>query len=218
MDQLANQCFSAHLTDQVKEAFTHFNTTIVVIPGGCTSLLQPLDVSINKPVEAVIQRSWEQYMLEQSEKSDGKISPPSKQVIVNWIEDANSKLHSNSTIVKKSFLVTGLSNSLGGHEDYLIRDDHTRREIEKVITEVFGEEDMGLKPHDDQSDHDPFDSDDSSSEKMDTHSESDIDDIDLDRENKSDSVMSSPSTPEVSDVDSELAPEFEDISEDDYSC
>ena len=107
--------FSAHLTDQVKEAFTQFNTTIVVIPGGCTSILQPLDVSINKPVKAVIRRSWEQYMLEQSEKGDGKISPPSKQVIVNWIEDANSKLHSNPTIVKKSFLVTGLSNSLGGH-------------------------------------------------------------------------------------------------------
>ena len=94
--------------------------------------------------------------------------------------------------MKKSFLVTGLSNSLGGHEDHLIRDDCTRREIEEVITEVFGEEAMGFKPQDDQSDHDPFDSDDSSSEKLDTHSEPDIDDIDLDRETKSDSIMCSP--------------------------
>lgn len=100
----------------------------------------------------------------------------------------------------------------------MIRDDCTRREIEEVITEVFGEEAMGFKPQDDQSDHDPFDSDDSSSEKLDTHSEPDIDDIDLDRETKSDSIMCSPSTPEVSDIDSVLAPEFEDISEYDYSC
>ena len=42
--------FSAHLTDQVKEAFHQTNTTVIVIPGGCTSILQPLDVSINKPI------------------------------------------------------------------------------------------------------------------------------------------------------------------------
>ncbi len=46
--------FSAHLTDRVKEGFKQCNATIVVIPGGCTSVLQPLDVSINKPVKAIL--------------------------------------------------------------------------------------------------------------------------------------------------------------------
>ena len=43
--------FSAHLTDAVQELFSRYNTTVtvIVIPGGCTSVLQPLDVSINKP-------------------------------------------------------------------------------------------------------------------------------------------------------------------------
>ena len=31
--------FSAHLTDKVKDAFKKFNTTVVVISGGCTSIL-----------------------------------------------------------------------------------------------------------------------------------------------------------------------------------
>ena len=43
-----------------------------------------------------------------------QIKRPTKQHIVNWIEEANSKLNSNACIVKKAFQVTGLSNALGG--------------------------------------------------------------------------------------------------------
>ena len=42
----------------------------------------------------------------------GKIKHPSKQLIANWIEEANRVLGSKVCIVKKSFLVIGLSNAL----------------------------------------------------------------------------------------------------------
>lgn len=45
--------FGAHLTVKVKDAFEKFNTTVIVIPGGCTSILQPLDVSINKATSEI---------------------------------------------------------------------------------------------------------------------------------------------------------------------
>ena len=41
--------FEAHVTDTVKASFKCENTELAVIPGGLTSLLQPLDVSLNKP-------------------------------------------------------------------------------------------------------------------------------------------------------------------------
>ena len=59
--------FSAHLTDKVKDAFQNSNTTVLVIPDGCTSILQPLDVSINKPIKAYMRNSWVQCMLEHSD-------------------------------------------------------------------------------------------------------------------------------------------------------
>ena len=122
-------CFIAHLTEAVQALFAECNTTVIVIPGGCTSILQPLDVSINKPVKGILRHLWEQYMLEQSDTDSGKqgkFTPPTKQHIVDWVAEAVQKLDSNVAIVKKSFLVTGLSNSLGGHEDHLIRNDSQR--------------------------------------------------------------------------------------------
>ena len=43
--------FKGHLSDSVKNQLRKMNTELVVIPGGMTSVLQPLDVSINKPFE-----------------------------------------------------------------------------------------------------------------------------------------------------------------------
>ena len=57
------------------------------------------------------------------------------QLVLNWIKAANETLYWNKCIIKKSFLVTGLSNALGGHEDHLIRDDRVRQEIDEMITQ-----------------------------------------------------------------------------------
>lgn len=126
------------------DSFKQYNTTIVVIPGGCTSVLQPLDVSINKPVKSILRQSWERYILEQSEDNTAEIPPPPKQLIVDWVEAANGTLDTNPTIVKQAFLVTGLSNLFGGHEDELIRNDDVRKEIGKIVGEVFCEHAMGF--------------------------------------------------------------------------
>ena len=110
--------FNAHLTEEIQAMFVCCNTTVIVIPGGCTSVLQPLDVSINHPFKDHLRKCWQQYMVEQSDvvgSTDKKIEPPSKQHLVDWITEANRKLHLNQIIVKISFLVTGLSNALGEH-------------------------------------------------------------------------------------------------------
>lgn len=46
--------FSAHRTDVVKKRFSEKKMNLAVIPGGLTSRLQPLDVSLNKPFKAKV--------------------------------------------------------------------------------------------------------------------------------------------------------------------
>ena len=56
--------------------------------------------------------------------------------------------------MKKAFLVTGLSNSLGRHEDELIRNDDVRKEIDEIVGKVFGEDAMGFNVPNDQNNED----------------------------------------------------------------
>jgi hypothetical protein len=46
--------FCGHTVDSVKNRLVEKNTNIAIIPGGCTSKLQPLDVSINKSFKSKV--------------------------------------------------------------------------------------------------------------------------------------------------------------------
>ena len=60
---LSLDTFSAHLTGAVKAEFEKCNTKLLIIPGGCTYVLQPLDISINKPFNYI----WCQYIVDECE-------------------------------------------------------------------------------------------------------------------------------------------------------
>ena len=50
--------FSAHLTDTVKQQLRENKTATAVIPGGLTSLVQSLDVCLNKPFKDRLREKW----------------------------------------------------------------------------------------------------------------------------------------------------------------
>jgi len=56
--------FRSHLTDDIKWRLQRNNIDIAVIPGGLTSILQPLDVSLNKPFKDNVRAEWNKWMVE----------------------------------------------------------------------------------------------------------------------------------------------------------
>ena len=53
--------FEAHKTEQVKRLLKSENTDLSVIPGGLTSVLQSLDVCLNKPFKDRLSSSDESF-------------------------------------------------------------------------------------------------------------------------------------------------------------
>ena len=51
---LALDLFAAHKTQEVLDTFLANDIAVSLIPGGCTSLVQPLDISINRPFKDIL--------------------------------------------------------------------------------------------------------------------------------------------------------------------
>ena len=114
--------FRAHITDKVMKSLEKSNVSVAVIPGGCTSKVQPIDVCLNKSIKDIVrgELEWEAFLLEKVEEGDheGDVGA-TKTDIAKWIHAANSLLDSQQELVVKSFC--GLSNKLDGSENHLIR-------------------------------------------------------------------------------------------------
>ena len=153
--------FSAHISDEFLDMAKANNVDVVIIPGGCTSKIQPLDVCLNKPFKSVLRNEWLNYIesLVEVDPNPSKLVTPTKQIICDWIKGGLYYLQSKQCMMKKSFLVCGITNALDGSENQLIR-------CSKELP------DLQLPYNDAESDDDPFqDCNDSDSDDDDEWSE-----------------------------------------------
>ena len=109
---------SSHISDEIIENCTGSYKDISILPAGCTSILQPLDISINKPFKTYIKEKYIQYCI----TKNITISKVNKEDIIKWICDVwyDEKLITTS-IIYNSFKFSGLSNKIDGSEDWMIK-------------------------------------------------------------------------------------------------
>lgn len=114
---LVLDAFKGHLTGEVKDALARDNTDLVVIPGGTTSQLQPLDVYRNKPFKDLVQQEYEQWLEDNNCQlmPAGPIKRASVCEVARWISNVWEALP--SLIVSRAFLKCFLSNNLDGTND-----------------------------------------------------------------------------------------------------
>ena len=82
--------FKPHLSTGVKTRLMTNRTELAVIPGGLTSVLQPLDVCLNKPFKDYMREQWNEWFTsaEKSFTKAGNMRPPSLDTLCEFVEKA----------------------------------------------------------------------------------------------------------------------------------
>ena len=85
-----------------------------------TSVLQPLDVSINKPLKGYVQKQYEKWLCEPNREltATGKIKLAAPHIVANWVSAAWKGIE--GPMIVKSFNKCCISSALGGSEDEVL--------------------------------------------------------------------------------------------------
>ncbi|CAB4439968.1 unnamed protein product [Rhizophagus irregularis] len=126
--------FRGHLEDSIKEKFKENNVNLAVIPGGLTSICQPLDVAINKPFKDHLRQEWHQWMSNGGAgfTNAGNLRRATISDMCGWVKRSWENL--SEEIIIRSFKKCGISNELDGSEDDAIYED-----IDEIIREIQDE-------------------------------------------------------------------------------
>lgn len=117
---LVLDAFRCHLDQRIKDKLAACNTDLVVIPGGMTSQLQPLDVCLNKPVKDRIRALYTEWLVSGCHEftPSNRMKRASLQDFTGWAKDAWSTIP--SAMVSKAFKKCGISNAMDGTEDEML--------------------------------------------------------------------------------------------------
>ena len=149
---LVLDAFRCHTQPEIKQRLAKGNTDIAIIPGGMTSMVQPLDVSINKPFKGLVREKWNNW-LDHGEKAvtaTGRFRKPELSTMANWILEAWNDIPEGMII--KSFKKCCITNALDGTEDNLMYEDED--ELNQLNAEIDAErmEELRIVFSEDESD------------------------------------------------------------------
>jgi hypothetical protein len=114
---LSLNSFRGHLTQNTKTVLQTCNTDLVVIPGGMTSILQALDVVVNKPFKDYLRKQYEDWLINNQHEYTraGNIKKPSIRLMFEWILKAWNQISEES--IRQGLKKCYISNALDGSED-----------------------------------------------------------------------------------------------------
>ena len=93
----------SHLGNEVEHAFTDVNSSIMIIHGGMTPLLQFLDTYVKKPFKDIMKEKWEDRIVngEAELTKKGNRKRASYQLAAEWADDTWKKVATDELIIKR---------------------------------------------------------------------------------------------------------------------
>ena len=109
----------AQQTVNMKKLLQNKSTLLINVPPGCTSQVQPLNVSINKSFKHAIREQFKKHLSENLHLYTKNKLPVSERRVLTtkWVAEDSEKVSQNKEIIKRSFVKCGISHNLDGKED-----------------------------------------------------------------------------------------------------
>ena len=111
-EMLVYDSFKGHLEESVKKEFHESGFYLAVIPGGLTSICQPLDVSINKPFKDNLRKEWHLWMADggAGKTAAGNLCRAKLSDVCTWVKRSWEGI--SDEIIFESFKTCGISTDL----------------------------------------------------------------------------------------------------------
>jgi hypothetical protein len=117
---LALDAVKGHVTDSMKNQLRKMKSELVIILGGMTSVLQPMDISINKPFKDRLGQQYLTWIVDPACEltETGKIKRASPSEVAGWVSAAWKAILESITI--RSFKKCCISNALDGSKNDIV--------------------------------------------------------------------------------------------------
>ena len=94
--------YRCHMMASVVHRIQDLGIEVIHIPGGCTSLCQPVDVGFNKPFKDRIRRLWTEWMVAEG-LVDGTTKSPTRLMVAGWVDTVMTQMTMEATIIKNAW-------------------------------------------------------------------------------------------------------------------
>uniref|UniRef100_A0A8D2KT45 Pogo transposable element derived with ZNF domain n=2 Tax=Varanus komodoensis TaxID=61221 RepID=A0A8D2KT45_VARKO len=144
---LVLDCHRTHLSEEVLSLLSSSSTLPAVVPAGCSSKIQPLDVCIKRTVKNFVHKKWKEQAREMADSTcDSDIL---LQLVLCWLAEALEVIGDCPELVQQSFLVASVLPGPDGTANTPTRNADMQEEL---ITSLEEQLKLSHEPQDEEAD------------------------------------------------------------------